>query len=539
MGDDVRRIRRECSRRANAEYREESNEELISYYNAHCDEIDILSAHIERLKRKLRCGGRKPKLVVDHGWYHRNIERDYFGTRVVYDNAGNLVKKKKKARFPVKRFHRRFRMSQRLFERIFWDITDPEIGHHFFFSRPDATGVLGPSSLQKVCAAIRQLAYGTASDHVEEYTGVADSTALSCLRKFCKFVIRQYGPEYLGAWKERDIKKEMKANADRGFPGMLGSIDCTHWQWKMCPISWQGMYQDRNRKRSIVAEAIAGHDMYFFQAFVGCPGSMNDLNIMGVSTMQSSYMNSCAIDQKFTIYGREFKGAYFLADGIYPDFPYFVKTVSVPITPQEKQFAKVQEGCRKDVERAFGRLLAKWHILSGAGRSWKIKYMRNIWTTCFILHNMTLRDQQMTETEFLEQEEARYHIGEGESIFADNHIELSDDDDDDAPDPSDDTVDLSFSDSEDDSGPTGVPTGVPTSVPARSRMARTDTDATDDEVDYEEGIDRGFRAVRLRKEGRDFNGVMAAIKQMEDKSECIIMREKLIDHVWALPRSTA
>ena len=68
-------------------------------------------------------------------------------------------------------------MSQRLLERIFWDITDPEIGHHFFFSRPDATGVLGPSSLQKVCAAIRQLAYGTTSDHVEEYTGVADSSS--------------------------------------------------------------------------------------------------------------------------------------------------------------------------------------------------------------------------------------------------------------------------------------------------------------------------------------------------------------------------
>ena len=42
MGDAIRRIRRECSRRANAEYRDESDEELISYYNAHYDEIDTL-----------------------------------------------------------------------------------------------------------------------------------------------------------------------------------------------------------------------------------------------------------------------------------------------------------------------------------------------------------------------------------------------------------------------------------------------------------------------------------------------------------------
>ena len=522
MGDEFRGIRRECSRRAAAEYRDESDEELISYYNAHCDEIDTLSADIATLKRKLRSGGRKPKLVVDHGWYHRNIERDYFGTRAVYDVEGNLKKAKKKARFPVKRFHRRFRMSPRLFERIFWDITDPEIGHRFFWSRPDALGVFGASSLQKVCAAIRQLAYGTASDHVEEYTGVADITALKSLRKFCKFVIRQYGPEYLGAWREKDIKKEMEVNAGRGFPGMMGSIDCTHWQWKMCPISWQGMYQDRNRKRSIVAEAIAGHDMYFYQAFVGCPGSMNDLNIMGVSTMQSNYMESCAIEQKYTISGREFRGAYFLADGIYPDFPYFLKTVSVPTTPQEKQFASVQEGCRKDVERAFGRLLAKWHILAGAGRSWKVKYMKNIWTTCFILHKMTLRDRQMTDAEFLADEEARNHIVGGESMFASTSTETSE-------------IDSATSDTEDDNAGSG---SDPEDIDPSTKAKEVDKDATDDEVDYEEGIDRGFRAVRIRKQGRDFKGVMAAIKQMEDKSECIVLREKLMEHIWALPRKT-
>ena len=59
-----------------------------------------------------------------------------------------------------------------------------------------------------------------------------------------------------------------------------------------------------------------------------------------------------------------------------------------------------------------------------------------------------------------------------------------------------------------------------------------DKDATDDEVDYGEGVDRGFRAVRIRKEGRDFNGVIAAIKQMEDKIECSVMRQKLIEHIW-------
>ena len=147
MVEEWRQIRRECSRRSRSEYRDESDEELISYYNAHCDKIDALSAHIETLQRKLRSGGRHAKLLVDHPWFHANIERDYFGTEAVYDADGNEIKKKKKARFPVKRFHRRYRMSPRLFERIFWDITDPEIGSLFFQRRPDAMGVFGPSSL--------------------------------------------------------------------------------------------------------------------------------------------------------------------------------------------------------------------------------------------------------------------------------------------------------------------------------------------------------------------------------------------------------
>jgi hypothetical protein len=45
---------------------------------------------------------------------------------------------------------------------------------------------------------------------------------------------------------------------------------------------------------------------------------------------------------------------YYLADGIYPEWPIFAKTHHNPTEGNYGRFAKEQEACRKNVERAFG-----------------------------------------------------------------------------------------------------------------------------------------------------------------------------------------
>ena len=56
------------------------------------------------------------------------------------------------------------------------------------------------------------------------------SYAGDCIwRRFAKVIIRVFGPEYLRAPNEEDTKKLMACNCIRGWPGMLGSIDCMHW----------------------------------------------------------------------------------------------------------------------------------------------------------------------------------------------------------------------------------------------------------------------------------------------------------------------
>ena len=56
---------------------------------------------------------------------------------------------------------------------------------------------------------------------------------------------------------------------------------------------------------------------------------------------------------------------YYLADDIYPKWVIFVKTIPSLQGQKRKLFAIAEEAYRKDVERAFGVLQARFAIVRG------------------------------------------------------------------------------------------------------------------------------------------------------------------------------
>ena len=78
------------------------------------------------------------------------------------------------------------------------------------------------------------LTYGVPADLVDDYIRIGESTAIESLKRFVKAVVAIFSDEYLRSPNNNDIARLLAIGESRGFPGMLGSIDCMHWKWKNC-----------------------------------------------------------------------------------------------------------------------------------------------------------------------------------------------------------------------------------------------------------------------------------------------------------------
>jgi hypothetical protein len=174
----------------------------------------------------------------------------------------------------------------------------------YFVQRRDVAKKHGHSSLQKITVAPRMLAYGVSSDFMDEYLRIAENTATRCLRKFVKsIIIIFYSDKYLRSPNSNDITRLLEVNTRRGFPGMLGSIDCMHWKWKNCPKAWAGMFSSHIHEPTIILEAVASYDLWIWHAFLGLPGSHNDINVLEHSSLFTELARGRAPSMNYSING--------------------------------------------------------------------------------------------------------------------------------------------------------------------------------------------------------------------------------------------
>ncbi|XP_026379651.1 uncharacterized protein LOC113274488 [Papaver somniferum] len=168
-------------------------------------------------------------ITRDRVWHDAKMMNDYFTPGTGYTS---------------RQFKQRLGMSEDLFEKVLGKLleVDPE-----WAERP-----MVHSLHMKLVAVMKCLCKSTRAYSVDDYTRMGATTIYKYLKRFCHTICMTFGSRYLREPTPEDVQRLLAENADRGFPRMLGSVDCMQCPLKNCHVAWKGTYRGKDKDSSLV-----------------------------------------------------------------------------------------------------------------------------------------------------------------------------------------------------------------------------------------------------------------------------------------------
>ena len=328
------------------------------------------------------CRPRKKRKYIcyNHQQGNEAVQEDFLGPTPIFDD---------------KQFQTIFRVTKKVFAMILECVREQE----FFNVRPvNCAGTPSLSPESKVLMGLKMMAYGVSANAFRDYYQMGKSTALLCYNKLAQAMLKSdyLRDYYLREMSASDARRVSEMHREvHGIPGMIGSLDCMHVAWKNCPVAYQGTFVGKEGHPTIVLEAIADYNLWIWHAAFGFPGSLNDISILQNSPLYRAFVDGSfdSRDFPFEIGDQQFNKLWMMTDGIYPELARFVKTLNFPAGRKERIYAKWQESCRKDVERAFGVLQRKYLVLRNPIEAWDEVKMRDVVLCCIMMHNMMVEER--------------------------------------------------------------------------------------------------------------------------------------------------
>jgi hypothetical protein len=108
---------------------------------------------------------------------------------------------------------------------------------------------MGFHPMHKCAIAMEMLGRGSIANGMDDAYVMGESTILYCVKEFTSTIMDPYEGEYLQPPNATMVQHILAENEARGFPRMLESIDCMHWEWATCPIVYHGAYRGHGTTR--------------------------------------------------------------------------------------------------------------------------------------------------------------------------------------------------------------------------------------------------------------------------------------------------
>ncbi|KAI8530400.1 hypothetical protein RHMOL_Rhmol11G0055500 [Rhododendron molle] len=162
------------------------------------------------------------------------------------------------------------------------------------------------------------------------------------------------------------------------------------------------MYSGHIREPTVVLEAVASYDRWIWHANFGLLGSNNDINVLERSLVFMELAQGYAPPANYSINGHNCMMGYYLADGIYPWWSTFVKTIPHPQGNNKKFIAAAQESTRNDVECSFGELQIRFAVIRQPTHYWGRSMLKVVMKACIIKHNMIIEDEREDDAQDFE-----------------------------------------------------------------------------------------------------------------------------------------
>ena len=293
------------------------------------------------------------------------------------------------------RFRRRFRVNIYLFEELKMMIFLRKI-----FEEPHGNSI--PLEF-KILICLRKLGRYEVDDTSAELSYVGESTCHALFEKFVTNFSKAFLTEYVNVPTGEKLLSIMEVYRRLGLPGCIGSMDCTHIFWNMCPKELRVECTGKYGKPTLAFQAVVDHSgrcMSLSRAFYG---TKNDKTIALNDTFTVDMLSGIFKDIEFPLYGADeiiylCSGAYVLVDNGYHRWACLVPPHKFPPTRDDVLWSEWVESVRKDVECFFGKMKARWQFLKVANRSHSAKTIECAFQCCCIIHNMLL-DQSTDKRE--------------------------------------------------------------------------------------------------------------------------------------------